>query len=99
MIESNYGKLPEELIEEYKDRLVGRVYKILPMKEENVGTWNAYIESLLFELVGHKDLIKGLDDNSDFISLLSILEGLIGEEDLTVVRREVFKSLNLIKRI
>ena len=99
MIRSSYGNIPKEILEEYKDRLVGRVYKILPMKEEKVETWDAYIESLLFELVGHKDLIKGLDNNSDFISLLSILEGLIGEDDLEVIRREVFKSLNLVKEM
>lgn len=99
MIESNYGGLPKEVIEEYKDRLVGRIYKILPMKEEGVETWDVYIESLLFELVGYKDLIVGLNSNSDFISLLSVLESLIGEDDLAVIRKEVFKALGLVKKI
>ena len=98
MIKVKYGELPKETLEEYKKRLVGRVYKILPMKEEKCETWEVYIESLLFELVGNKKMVDDMENNADFISLLSSLEGIMHEEDISVIKREVFKCLGLVKK-
>lgn len=98
-METKYGDLPNELLSAYKEKLTGRVFKILPMKEENSSTWEVYIESLLHELIGNKELVKELKENAEFLSMLGVLEGLINEEDIKVIRREIFNCLNLIKKI
>lgn len=94
-----YGKLPDELLENYKKRLTGRIFKILPMREENCSTWTVYIQSLLHELIGGKGLIEEFRNNPDYLSLINTLEALINEEDLLVIRREVFKCIDLVKKL
>lgn len=99
MTKTKYGKIPNCFIDEYKDRLIGRVFKILPMVEEKSDTWDVYIESLLFELHGMDVLIQELNCNSDFLILLATLEELKKEHEHSVVKREVFKCVDLVKKL
>ena len=101
-MELKYGKISDELIDLYLDNLVGRVYKILPMKEEENYTLNTYISSLLHELTGfYFASEKGLQDEY-MLRVLLTLENLIDEQHTTsqdVYKREVFKCINLIKKV
>lgn len=99
MVKIKYGTVSEKTLEQYKQKLTGRVFKILPMREEGCDTLSIYIESLLYELLGNKTLIEDFDKNSDFLSLLGTLENLKDENDLKTIKREVFKCLELIKKI
>lgn len=94
-METKYGTIPNRVCDRYKDRLVNSIYKVLPMKEEKSKTINTYISSLIYELVG---LEKIADDTGEICSLIAILENLIEEEDLKVVKREVFRAINIVKR-
>jgi hypothetical protein len=94
-----YGELPNELLVVYVDGLIAKVYKTLPMKEENSQTLSVYLKSLLRELIGAKELVEELKLNQDFASLLDILQSLLNEKDMTNFRSDVFKSLTIIKRI
>lgn len=96
---TKYGQISEELLQEYKDKLTGKVFKILPMKEENCSTWELYIESLLHELFGCKEIVNEWRESADFLSLVSILEEISNEDDISIIKREVFNCLNLIKKM
>ena len=92
-----------EMLVAYLNTVVNSVFKILPLYEEqNVGV-NKYIESLLFELYGLEKSVS-IEHSYEYISLLSTLESVkseIGksESKKSVVKREVFKCINIIKNM
>lgn len=96
---TKYGKINENTFEEYIAKLSGRIYKILPLKEEKCKTWSIYIESLIFELFGLKNIFNKLEENTIFISLIGTLEQLKNEDDIATVKREVFKCIDLLKKL
>lgn len=94
-----YGDMPNELLIAYVDSLIGKIYKTLPMKEENSPTLSLYIQSLLRELIGAKELVDELKFNQDFVVLLDVLQSLLSENNLHNFKSDVFKSISTIKRI
>ncbi len=97
---TRYGDIPEVTVKNYFKSLVGKTYKILPMKEENSKTLKSYIESYCVELLGVKLLIEVLQNEPQFLSLLSILTYLAnGEYNNSVCKREVFKCIRIINSI
>jgi hypothetical protein len=98
-METKYGQLPNELLVAYVDGLVGKVWKILPMKDSKSDTIDKYLNGLLRELVGNKELVFELRNNQDFLSILGSLESLIMEDERSIYRSDVFKIITLIKRI
>jgi hypothetical protein len=92
------------VVQSYYETLKNRIFKILPLyEEENIGV-SKYIHSLLFELGGVENLIEELNGDVEFISLLATLESLydeslIGRNNCPLVKREVFKCINIIERI
>lgn len=93
---TKYGKISDKTYKDYKGKLINNIYKILPMKEEKTDTINVYIESVLYELVGME---KVLYEAGEICSIISVLENLITEQDLKVVKREVFRAISLVKRM
>lgn len=98
-MKTKYGDIPNEMIVNYKQRLIDKVFKILPMKEEGWDTWNLYIETLLYEFIGNQKLIKSLNNDPIFLSVISILNSLIDEEHLPTVKRKVFSCIDLIEKL
>ena len=88
----------------YLEVLKGRVFKILPLLEEkNVGV-EKYIGSLLFELYGFQNVVETLENNHHYTSIISTLEeiynvALLNEYDLSVIRSEILKSINLVNKL
>lgn len=101
MIEVKYGTLPDEALLKYLDFLVGKFFKILPLKEQREETLCSYLESLQREMIGNKSLIPVLKNHPDFITLLNTLEYFITNKDVkhSVYRKEVFKCINIIKKL
>lgn len=87
----------------YLNAVVNSVFKILPLYEEqNIGV-NKYLESLLFELYGLEKSVS-IEHSYEYISLLSTLESVKSEIEKSdskksVVKREVFKCINIIKNM
>lgn len=98
-MKTKYGDLPNEVVMSYLDGLIGKVWKVLPLKDANSNTIEKYLKSLLRELVGNKELVFKLKDNQDISSILGTLQNLINEDDSSVYRSDVFKVINLIKRL
>lgn len=87
----------------YLNAIVNSVFKILPLYEENNVGIERYVESLIFELDGLQDIIA-IEQTSEYISLLSTLASVKKEvvkegSKKAVVKREVFKCINIIKNI
>lgn len=100
MISVKYGLLPKENFCKYFDFLINKTYKILPMKEEGSQTLKVYLEGLLRELVGNKELVSILTNEPQFISVLNSLQFLISEEySVQVCKREVFKCIHILDHI
>ena len=85
----------------YMRYLVGRFFKILPIKESGEDTLDIYIDSLQSELLGCRKLIVTIQDDPEFLSLLSILQYMKDNPQCTVknVRREVFRAISICNRL
>lgn len=100
MIIVKCGTISDNLFKNYLDRLVDRFYKILPLKEQKSDTLSTYIQSLQCELIGSKNLILYLNDDSQFINLISILQFFIDNEfDDKICKREIMKAINISKQL
>lgn len=90
-----------ELIRNYFKSLVNKFFKILPIRENEEDTLQVYLRSLQIELLGNKEFIPGLSVNASYLTLLSILEYLIGNPECNVadVKREVFRAINICNKL
>lgn len=99
-METKYGSLANQHIILCLDDYVNKVFKILPMREEGCKTLDKYIASLLREFIGNHSLVKGLQYEPEFLSLIGILENLaMNDVSFEVFRSDVFKSIAIIKKM
>lgn len=96
-IKTLYNSIPVNLHISYMDKLINRVFKILPLKEEKSDTVEAYITSLLYELTGNKELIIYLNNDSRYEAILSNLQKLLSQDEN--YRTIVFNTITLITQI
>lgn len=89
------------LIKNYFSALVNCVFKILPMKENKEESLNAYMRSLQMEMVGCKELVDAINNDSMYLSLLSMLQYQIDNPNCPVndTRREVFKAIAICNKL
>ena len=87
-------------LKSYFEFLLGRVWKILPMKEEKNQHLEDYIKGLQREIKGSIGLIEHEFIGSYLIMLLHKLEFLIDcQYEHSVYRKEVFECVNIVKKI
>ena len=53
---NNQVMLSGEQLDAYLSKLIGRMFKIIPMNEECVSTLESYVESLAREILGNSKL-------------------------------------------
>lgn len=100
MIETKYYSIPNPYFANYFNFLIGRVWKILPMNEEENKHLKDYMESLQRELIGNMNLVEDLKYNGYFITLLNKIEYLINEEYThEICRKEVLESVSIIQKL
>ena len=93
-------EIPDKVLDNYLEALVGRFFKILPMKEAGEETLPEYLDSLRCELIGMMYLVEDLNYDDRLASLIFVIECLIEEDcDVDFVRREVFKSIKTCKKL
>lgn len=82
---------------------INDIFKILPLYEDKNDYLIIYIDSLLFKLRGLE--LDSSEYKYDYYSMLTILNSIKIElknknyENKTIIKREVFKSINIIKKI
>jgi len=80
--------------------LVNQFYKILPIKESGEPSLLQYMKSLQREMLGCKSLILALENDAQYLTLLSILQYMIDHDcDVAIVKSDVFKAIGIIKRM
>lgn len=82
------------------DALVNQFYKILPIKESGEPSLLLYMKSLQREMLGCKSLILALENDAQYLTLLSILQYMIDNDcDVATIKSDVFKAIRIIKRM
>ena len=102
MIDTSANKpLPEKLLYNYFKSLVNSFFKILPIRESGEKSLGTYMQSLQLELIGCKELLPSIKEDSGFLSLIAILQYLIDNPECSVgvVKREVFKAISICNRL
>lgn len=88
--------ISDSAIKESLKKILNRVYKLLPSREENL-EWQKPLDTIIEELAGMQLLM--VDRQEDFFILLCKLEGLrtlTRENDFSLFRRIIFECLNLL---
>lgn len=99
-IKIDYAELDEKAFQNYFQYMIGKIYKILPMKEEGCKTLTVYLESLKVEMIGSYGLYRQLIEEPQFMSALNIVEYLIDNDcDTVTCKREVFKAIRCIESV
>lgn len=100
MIETRYENIPNQMLVNYFKFLVGRVFKILYMQEENNPDLTKYLEGLLRELTGNLDLIIAIRYDGDFLLLMNKIQYLTSDYSKhSIVRKEVFECVSIINKL
>lgn len=100
MIKTKYYAIPNPYFANYFKFLIGRVWKILPMSEEDNQYLKQYMEGLQRELIGNMNLVEELKYDGYFITLLNKIEYLINEECThEICRKEVLESVSILKKL
>lgn len=100
MVKTKYYAIPNEYFANYFQFLIGRVWKILPMSEENNKHLKEYMESLQRELIGNMNLVEDLKYDGYFITLLNKIEFLISEEyNHAIMRKEIFECIDIVEKL
>ena len=93
---SKYGYVSDFNYAIYQKSVIGRIYAILPMKEENVPTVKEYIEALNRELVEH---IEVFNKSERILAVVCILNGIKYEQNHSIYRKEVLRCCKIISEI
>ena len=102
MKQYNPNDIPTEAHINYLKILISKIFKILPMKEQNVDTVNVHIDSLLMELMGYTTLFEVMHNDARLVTVICTLKALNKTEiDIphSVYKREVFKCIKCIEQL
>lgn len=98
-VNTRLGPISQEQFDEYCKKKIGKIYKLLPLKEENNPTLIAYIKSLLVELYGGRKIIPRFESDPEFIAMICSIAGLEDINDLTTFRSKVFECIEICKKL
>lgn len=92
MIKTKYGKeFSAEDWSLYLKKIKNDVFKLLPLKEENL-EWNKHLNTILIEISGLNELIY----EYKLISVMSKLESLYKLEEFYLYRKTIFEILSIL---
>lgn len=80
--------------------LINQVYKLLPIREENLD-WKKPLQTIMEELAGMQRLLN-CGDSENYLTLLNKLEGLYllqSNDSFKNYRRTIFECLNLMNTL
>ena len=85
----------EECIKKEITRLTNQLWKLIPMRE-NEEDWHKQLDTVILEVAGLGEIFYA---DSQFLQLLSKLEGLSVQEDIdfNLYRKTVFESISLLQ--
>lgn len=88
------------MIQEYIQSLFGKIYKMLPIFEENKEALPIYAKSLAIELIGATFTFPVLKTEKHYIDIINIVN-YIAENDIDhfTCKKQVFKCRDLVGKI
>lgn len=100
-IETIYEQsISDEMFSNYIHNLINQFFKILPIKESGEKSLHKYMLNLMAELLGSKELIVVLHDDSSFVSLIALLQYLIDTDcDVAEVKNKVFQAISICNKL
>lgn len=101
MVETKYGNEDKDVIVNNIKRLIGQVYRLLPLREENLD-WQKPLETIIVELKGMRRIIDEEQNKITFFSLICKLEGLFSltsDLQFQLYRRTIFEIIGLLNRV
>ena len=100
MIETKYGKLSNNDIVLYFYRLINKIYKLMPLKENKDRNYEKYLQKLIKQLTGGDSLIIS---DSLFIEIIFNLESLSEIDDIelhnSIVKENISICQSVIKKM
>jgi hypothetical protein len=81
---------------QYSKRLINKIFKYLPLIEEDRENAKKYLKSLIVELEGS---LQYFEDDYYLQDILFSLNGLQNVTDHNVVRSKIFECINLVNKI
>lgn len=93
--------IPNNLMLHYFERTVGKLYKVLPLKESGEETIHEYLDGLQSELLG-VELLEELSNQPYYVSILGIVSYLAAHIDscsTKKVKRDIFRAIDLCKKL
>lgn len=98
MVQVNLQNLNDQFFMNYLNFLISKVFKILPISEQEPETLKDYLDSLILELKGSQSLIIKIKHDASFVSLLAILQYFTENEcSHKVIKKETFRAINIIQ--
>ena len=90
-----------EAEERYLHALVGKIFKLLPIREEgDEDAFMAYAQGLQRELSGCETVLRRVACDPDWVSILAILANIIeGDVAFARFRRDVFRMISLCEKL
>jgi hypothetical protein len=99
MVKTKLGEVGLVQYNEYCERLIDKIFKLLPLKEEGNKTLPKYTDSLLIELWGGREIINPFSESPEFLSLVCSVTGMKTLEEKAVYRSKVFECIEICKRL
>ena len=95
-METKYGyEFSKEELHKEIVRLTNQLWKLIPMRE-NGEEWDKQLDTVIIDIAGKNEIFI---HNSQFLQLLSKLEGLLVlETDFSMYRKTVFESIGLLRK-
>ncbi|WP_090739295.1 hypothetical protein [Paenibacillus sp. Mc5Re-14] len=90
---TQYGMIEDTQLVAYLSKLINRVFKIIPMNEEQVATLEPYVDSLIREVVGNSKVFLG----EELLLVCGTLKGL-DYSNHRLLKSDVFKVIDVIVR-
>ena len=102
-MESKFGNIKEEALIEYYKMLIGRVYKLLPMREnqEDVECWKKERDKLILELYAGENLFNNSGLYIEIIYKLECLDKLdhIPFDKNSPFKKCIVETIDVIKQL
>lgn len=94
-------QIDAKFLHSYFKNLINNFFKVLPMRENEETSLQTYMRSLQIELLGCKEFVEAIKDDSLYLTLLSILQYLIDNPECSVheVKREVFRAISVCNKL
>ena len=92
--------MKNEITNLYLNTMIGAIYKILPMYDNEDLTLRDHLDSLYVQLVGASEFYEELKFNQRFYSIINIIQYFrTNEFDKKTCKREVLKCTNILDKL